>query len=121
MFSSQSDTQVLEETSVVDVTSNLTKMKLNPYSGPYYPSSFINVFAEKDIFYKPTSIQSDTAHSDLSNDNTDNSQYKAGFTVEEYEQSIVSHGDKTFMKFKKQIDKCPNQIVRYRIFVLHVF
>ena len=88
-------------------------MKLNnPYTGPSYPSSFINVFAEKDIFCKPTSIQSDTAHSDLSNDNTRNSHCEAGFTVEEYEQAIVSHGDKAFMKFKKQIDKCPNQIVR---------
>lgn len=45
----------------------------------------------------------------------DNNNKDTKFNIknESYEKTIVKHGDKIFYKFRKKIDNCPQQIIRY--------
>ena len=105
----------VEETSSENLTSGVQSLKLDSYNGFSYPSFFINVFAESDLSHQTDSSAASYLYKDLGDFPIDSGTPASG---ELYEHSIASHGDKTFMKFKKQIAKCPSQIIRYVFFLL---
>ncbi len=80
-----------------------------------YPSFFLNVFAESELFKSESTSKNDRSEyrslgSSIVGSNTTGS---IESMIEDYEQSSAAHGDKLFMKFKKEVSKCPNQIIRY--------
>ena len=104
-----------------------------PYEGPCYPPAYISTVEENTC-----SPQTTEATRLLERYSAENPSYLSGVDVEEgrrgkskepargkrgksggggggeqYEKPQVRHGDKHFLKFQKELLKCPQQIIRY--------
>lgn len=97
----------------------------NQYEGPCYPSAYISVVESSSSSMYP---QTDKVMQLLEKYNLENPDCK---TVSEhsgrskkqmkeasvplaegYEKSLARHGDRMFLKFQKEMAKCPHQILR---------
>ena len=131
-----------EETSAA-VTDALPVETKTPvlYHGPYYPASYIAVVEEpeasveedKELLkkYKRDHSSFDITMDGLASEEEGRkkeSDYRksgrkenglsrggAASGGEVYEKGVAKHGDKVFQKFYKQLSRCPQQILRYRI------
>ena len=88
----------------------------------YFPPCYISVIEEpKEHTYTESEVESllQKCPEALSDESATKSQLASGKSdadrrgSERYEKAVPSHGDRTFAKFQKRLEKCPQQILRY--------
>ena len=102
------------------ITSSLRDLTLPTaaaYHGPRYDSFYINVFEEQSLTHDSSDM--DHAYELLQEYNrtsengiTGREQSTGSGGGEVYERATANHGDTTFLKFHKQLSKCPRQVIR---------
>ena len=96
------------------------------YKGPFYKSGYISVLEQKSLRTEMGEVDKLLEKYRLLNpdcpvmtgqlvgekSNQVTSTKEGGYNREGYERASARHGDKVFLKFQKELSKCPQQILR---------
>lgn len=102
--------------------SAMTASHLPQYQGPCYASGYISAVEGCVVCSEETKVAwlLDKYHSENAPVRSGRSKGQGGRGVksgggggsETYEKAVAKHGDRDFVKFQKELSKCPQQIVR---------